>query len=87
MIEAGADAIFGHHPHRLGVLERVEGVPVFWTLGNFIWPRLSDASATTGVARLEISASGEVDACLLPAFISRNGQPELTGPLDCDGQR
>lgn len=83
MIAAGADAIFGHHPHRLGELELVDGVPVFWTLGNFIWPRLSDASANTAVARLEIDEAGKVTACLLPAFIEINGQPRLTGPTDC----
>lgn len=84
MIEAGADAIFGHHPHRLGALEIVEGVPVYWTLGNFIWPRLSDASATSGVARLEIDPSGSLEACLLPAFIERSGQPSLIGPRSCE---
>lgn len=86
MIAAGADAIFGHHPHRLGGLELIDGRPVFWTLGNFIWPRLSDASATTGVARLEIAPDGEIVACLLPAFIERSGQPVLTGAIDCAGE-
>jgi poly-gamma-glutamate synthesis protein (capsule biosynthesis protein) len=84
MIEAGADAIFGHHPHRLGELEIVDGVPVYWTLGNFIWPRLSDASATSGVARLEIGPNGTIEACLLPAFIERSGQPSLIGPRTCE---
>ncbi|MGD2061791.1 MAG: CapA family protein [Acidimicrobiia bacterium] len=84
MIAAGADAIFAHHPHRLGALEYVDGVPVYWTLGNFVWPRLSDASATTGVARLEIDPDGNVEACLLPAFIERSGQPSLTGPRSCE---
>lgn len=83
MIAAGADAIFGHHPHRLGRLEVLDGRPVFWTLGNFIWPRLSDASATTAIARLEIASGGEIVACLLPAFIERSGQPVLTGATDC----
>lgn len=86
MIAAGADAIFGHHSHRLGGLESIDGRPVFWTLGNFIWPRLSDASATTGVARLEIAPDGEIVACLLPAFIERSGQPVLTGATDCSSQ-
>ena len=83
LIEAGADAIFGHHPHRLGDVEFVDGRPVFWTLGNFIWPRLSDASATTAVATVEISADGEISACLLPAFIERSGQPVLTAADHC----
>lgn len=83
MIAAGADMIFGHHPHRLGELEFIDGKPVFWTLGNFIWPRLSDAGATTAVARVVISPEGEIDACLIPAFIETSGQPVLTEPPSC----
>jgi hypothetical protein len=83
MIAAGADVVFGHHPHRLGRLELIDGKPVFWTLGNFVWPRLSDAGATTAVARVVVSPDGELEACLLPAFITVSGQPELTGPAPC----
>lgn len=83
MIAAGADMIFGHHPHRLGDLEFIDGRPVFWTLGNFIWPRLSDAGATTAVARVVISADGAIEACLIPAFIETSGQPVLTGSPSC----
>lgn len=87
MIEAGADVIFGHHPHRLGRLETVNGVPVFWTLGNFVWPRLSDAGATSGIARVVFSPDGTVDACLVPAFIETSGRPELRGTPVCEGER
>lgn len=83
MIAAGADMIFGHHPHRLGDLEFIDGRPVFWTLGNFIWPRLSDAGATTAVARVVISADGAIEACLIPAFIETSGQPVLTASPSC----
>lgn len=87
MIDAGADMIFGHHPHRLGELEFIEGVPVFWTLGNFIWPRLSDAGATTAVGRVVISPDGKLDACVIPAFIETSGQPVLRGPAPCGDSR
>ncbi|HSJ28022.1 MAG TPA: CapA family protein [Acidimicrobiia bacterium] len=83
MVAAGADVIFGHHPHRLGELEYIDGRPVFWTLGNFVWPRLSDAGATTAVARVVISPDGEIDACLIPAFIETSGQPVLQAPPPC----
>jgi poly-gamma-glutamate synthesis protein (capsule biosynthesis protein) len=83
LIAAGADVIFGHHPHRLGALEEVQGRPVAWTLGNFIWPRLSDAGATTAVARVVVSPSGDIEACLIPAFIERSGQPVLRGEAGC----
>ncbi len=83
MIAAGADVIFGHHSHRLGGLEFVSGRPVFWTLGNFVWPYLSVPSATTAVGRVVISPEGDVAACLIPAFIERSGQPVLRGDPWC----
>lgn len=83
MIEAGADAIFGHHPHRLQPLETVSGRPVAWSLGNFVWPNLSVAGSTTAVARVVVSPDGEIDSCLIPAFIESPGHPVLTGAPEC----
>lgn len=86
LVAAGADVVFGHHPHRLGGLEWIGGRPVFWTLGNFVWPRLSPAGASTAVARVVVSPAGDVAACLLPAVIVADGRPELTGPTACEGE-
>lgn len=83
MIEAGADMIFGHHPHRLQPLEIVDGVPVAWSLGNFVWPNFSQAGSTTAVAQVTVSPDGSVTACLLDAFITSPGHPELTGDVRC----
>lgn len=35
LIDAGADAIFGHHPHLLKGIEIYRGRPIFYSLGNF----------------------------------------------------
>jgi poly-gamma-glutamate capsule biosynthesis protein CapA/YwtB (metallophosphatase superfamily) len=83
MIEAGADMIFGHHPHRLQPLEVVDGVPVAWSLGNFVWPNFSVPGSTTAVARVVVSPDGSMESCLIPAFISSPGRPELTGDPEC----
>lgn len=83
MIDAGADIIFGHHPHRMQPLEMVDGAAVFWSLGNFVWPRISDPSATTAVARAVVNPDGTIEACLIPAFIQTHGRPVLTGPAPC----
>ena len=34
---AGADAVIGSHPHVLQGIENVDGIPVFYSLGNFIF--------------------------------------------------
>lgn len=37
LINAGAHAVVGHHPHVLHGVEIIEGSPVFYSLGNFLW--------------------------------------------------
>ncbi len=83
MITAGADVIFGHHSHRLQPLETLEGRPVAWSLGNFVWPNLSDAGSNTAVARVVVSPEGEFSSCLIPAFIESPGHPVLLAEPEC----
>jgi poly-gamma-glutamate synthesis protein (capsule biosynthesis protein) len=83
MIDAGADIIFGHHQHRMQPLEFIDGKPVFWGLGNFVWPHNSVPSATTAVARVVVNPDGTIDACLIDAFIRTHGRPEITGEAEC----
>ena len=83
LIEAGVDVIFGHHPHRLQPYEVRDGAAVFWSLGNFVWPTLSNLGRTTGVARAIVHPDGTIDACLYPAYIEKPGQPVITGELEC----
>lgn len=37
LIEAGADLIVGHHPHVVQTYSEIDGVPVYFSLGNFIF--------------------------------------------------
>jgi poly-gamma-glutamate capsule biosynthesis protein CapA/YwtB (metallophosphatase superfamily) len=36
-IDAGADMVFGHHPHVVQAAEIYQGRPVFYSLGNFVF--------------------------------------------------
>jgi len=36
-VDAGADVIIGHHPHVVQTFEIYNGVPIFYSLGNFIF--------------------------------------------------
>lgn len=78
MIDAGADVIFGSHAHRLQALEFYKGKPVFYGLGNFVWPK----GGPTAVGQVIVPEEGPIRACLLPGYIS-GGRPKLTGPASC----
>ncbi|MFL5798540.1 MAG: CapA family protein [Actinomycetota bacterium] len=77
LIDAGADIIFGGHSHRLQPMQMFKGRPIFYSLGNFVWPRLSAASATTAVAAVHVSPKDKFVARLLPAVIESGGHPVL----------
>src|SRR5919198_3724567 len=55
LVQAGADVIFGGHSHRLQPMEMYWGRPIFYSLGNFVWPRHSTAGAATAVAEVTVS--------------------------------
>lgn len=79
MIRAGADAIFGHHAHRLQPMETYRGRPIFYGLGNFVWPRFSAEGSTTAVAEVVVRPDGSIRGRLLPATIVSSGHPVLDG--------
>jgi hypothetical protein len=77
MIAAGADMIFGHHAHRLQPMDHYKGRPIFYGLGNFVWPNFSVAGSTTAVAEVVVFPNGGIRGRLLPAFIESPGHPVL----------
>jgi poly-gamma-glutamate synthesis protein (capsule biosynthesis protein) len=82
MIDAGAGAIVGHHPHRLQGFEVIDRVPVFWSLGNFVWPDLGPIHSTTAVAEIVVESDGSVTGRMIPAYIVSHGHPVLRGSPD-----
>jgi Bacterial capsule synthesis protein PGA_cap len=77
MIDAGADVIFGHHAHRLQPMDTYRGRPIFYGLGNFVWPSFSAEGSTTAVARVVVRPNGDIVGRLLRATIVSDGHPVL----------
>lgn len=77
MIDAGADVIFGGHSHRLQPLDTYRGRPIFYSLGNFVWPHLSEERSATGVAEVRVTPKGRFTARLQPADVVSDGHPVL----------
>ena len=80
MIDAGADVIFGSHPHRIQPMETYRGRPIFYSLGNLVWPRLTPMTSATAVAEVIVAPDGAITARLLPAQIVSDGHPVLGSP-------
>ncbi len=55
-IDAGADAIIGHHPHVLQGIEHYHNGVIVYSLGNFVFGGNSRNSYQTALFRIELSA-------------------------------
>ena len=67
LIDAGADLIVGHHPHVPQGWETIEGVPVFYSLGNFLFDQSRRPNTSRGLALAgEFSGTRLVGIELIP---------------------
>lgn len=71
-VEAGADAVFGHHPHVIEPVEVYKGAPIFYSLGNFIFDQ-TDAVTKRGLgASVEFDEHAAQAVTLYPIAIERD---------------
>jgi poly-gamma-glutamate synthesis protein (capsule biosynthesis protein) len=83
VIDAGADAILGHHPHLLKGIEIYRGRPIFYSLGNFaieqpqVWdPAIVSSESFRHLVSLNPEWSPE-RAYILPAVTRLTGIAKL----------
>lgn len=79
IIESGADVIAGHHPHWVQEVANINGHPVYYSLGNFVFDQMWSEKTRQGlVARLTFNKEGKLlKEELLKTFISSWSQPEF----------
>ncbi len=67
--DAGADLVWGHHPHVLQPTETYKGVPILYSAGNLVSPR----PGKTALYRLQIGRHTSSGLTVLPANINNGG--------------
>ena len=76
LVQAGADAIIGHHPHVVQPFEYIDSRPVFYSLGNFVFDQSHPDCRKASMALLCFKAS-EVQARAIPVEI-RQCRPQIS---------
>jgi poly-gamma-glutamate synthesis protein (capsule biosynthesis protein) len=76
MIDSGADAVVGGHPHVTQNIEIYKNKPIIYSLGNFVFNGFHDKETTTGwIALLTLTANAEVKWKTITVRIDKNGVP------------
>ena len=70
LIAAGADAIIRHHPHVIQPLRYIDGKPVFFSLGNFVFDQTPPIANQAVMAQLTFQADSLI-ATTIPVQIKQ----------------
>jgi poly-gamma-glutamate synthesis protein (capsule biosynthesis protein) len=77
-VEAGADVVIGHHPHVVQDIELIDGVPVFYSLGNYIFDQYDAVDTQEGlVLHLELSKAQPRISLLPVTSVGTLSQPRF----------
>jgi poly-gamma-glutamate capsule biosynthesis protein CapA/YwtB (metallophosphatase superfamily) len=76
MIDAGADAVVGSHPHLTQGATLYRGRPIVWSLGNFVFDGFESAQENTGwLLRLTLDSKGVVAWRTMSTHMDDAGTP------------
>lgn len=76
LINAGADAVVGGHPHVTQDVETYRGKPIIYSLGNFVFDGFSEPEANTGwLLQMTVDRQGVKGWRTVVVKIDREGTP------------
>ncbi|MYH76304.1 MAG: CapA family protein [Acidimicrobiaceae bacterium] len=75
LLDAGADAVIGHHPHVLQPVVFTGEKLVAFSLGNFIWEPRQHMSGETGVLQVDFEGDRVVGWAFHPHLLDGDGVP------------
>lgn len=77
MVDAGADAVIGGHPHVTQEIEHYQGKPIIYSVGNFVMKETDNANQRRGwVLRLQLDKQGVRGFDTAIAQITMDGIPQ-----------
>ncbi len=80
LVDAGADVVFGAHPHVIEPIEMYKGKPIFYSLGNFIFDQASSGPTAQGLSVKVSLTPDQAKYDLFPiSILNEQASPMSTG--------
>lgn len=79
MVDSGADAIVGHHPHVLQGVEFYRGRPIAYSLGNFVFDQLVRKDKEGGLLTIVV-VNKRISQTFVSPVLILNGRASITTP-------
>jgi poly-gamma-glutamate synthesis protein (capsule biosynthesis protein) len=80
-VEAGADVVVGNHTHVVQAIQQLNGIDIFYGLGNFVFDQTWDLAHQQGVIlRLHFYGTVYTGYDLIPTHVDGDGTVHIAGP-------
>lgn len=84
-VDAGADLVVGNHTHVVQAVQEIDGVQVFYGLGNFVFDQNWDLHHQQGVILVAAFEGTElVEYQLIPTHVDFDGRVHIAGEQEAD---
>jgi hypothetical protein len=80
LADAGADVVVGNHTHVIQAIQEIEGVPVFYGLGNFVFDQGLRDHRQGGILILSFQGSRYLGYEFIPTHVDPDGRVHVAGP-------
>lgn len=78
IVGLGADVVVGHHPHWVQTVGNIDGVPVYYSLGNLVFDQMWSEKTRSGLlVKLTFSGKKIVNEELVKTYMDNWAQPKI----------
>jgi poly-gamma-glutamate capsule biosynthesis protein CapA/YwtB (metallophosphatase superfamily) len=82
LVEAGADIVMGNHTHVVQAVQEIDGVPVFYGLGNFVFDQGLPDHKQGVILKLYFKGKDYAGFDLIPTHVDKDGTVNIAGPQE-----
>jgi len=79
-VKAGADLLVGNHAHVVQAIQEIDGVPVFYGLGNFIFDQWYPRNRQGVILLVKFQGAQYLGYELIPTHVDQDGQVLVADP-------
>jgi len=79
-VDAGADMIWGHHPHVVQNSEIYAGAPIYYSLGNFVFDQYWSEETQKGLVLALKMKNRKIEVQEIPVDLVNLGEPKIHTP-------
>jgi hypothetical protein len=80
LVEAGADLVVGNHTHVLQAIQEIDGIPVFYGLGNFVFDQGLPDHRQGAILIIKFEGKHYAGYELIPTHVDPDGRVHLADP-------